>query len=177
MPDTEQNIRSDEKLTELIRKGDPHAFKELYFKYYNSLYRYAYYRIYSVETTRDLIQELFSRVWHNRNSLDPNKSIKSYLYRSLTNIIINHSELKSSQNVSLSNVSEDSSSTQNDFDSEIDLRTAVDQLSEKLKSVYLMSRVEGYKYSEIAEILNISVKAVEKRMTKALKILREKFLK
>ena len=58
----------------------------------------------------------------------------------------------------------------------IDLFTAIDNLPEKLKTVFMLSRIESFKYSEIAEICNISIKAVEKRMTKALKILRKKIV-
>lgn len=175
MTTPEKSSRSDEILVKLIKRNDPDAFKEFYYKYYKQLYRYAYFRLYAVETTRDLIQDLFSRVWNNRKSLNPNKSIKSYLYRSLTNIIINHSRLESSKNVSYSKLDEEISGREEELDQQIDIQSAINELPEKLKSVYLLSRVEGYKYKEVSEILQISVKAVEKRMSKALILLRKRF--
>ncbi|MDZ7763999.1 MAG: sigma-70 family RNA polymerase sigma factor [Melioribacteraceae bacterium] len=175
MTTPEKSSRSDEILVKLIKQNDPDAFKELYYKYYKQLYRYAYFRLYAVETTRDLIQDLFSRVWNNRKNLNPNKPIKSYLYRSLTNIIINHSRLESSKNVSYSKLDEEISGREEELDQQIDIQSAINELPEKLKSVYLLSRVEGYKYKEISEILQISVKAVEKRMSKALILLRKRF--
>lgn len=175
MPETDQNFRADEELTALIRQGDPQAFKELYFKYYDHLFRFAYYRTHSVETARDLVQDLFVRVWNKRKNLDSKKSIKSYLYRSLTNIIINLSNLQSSKNTSYSNLGEEESIEKTDIDTQIDLKSAVNELPEKQKTVFLLSRVEGFKYAEIAEILNISEKAVEKRMSKALNLLRKSF--
>ena len=176
MPEHENIDRPDSVLVELIKQNDSLAFKELYYKYYNKLFRYAYYRVYSVETTKDLVQELFVRVWKNRGNLKSEKSLKAYLYRSLTNIIINHSNLESSQNISYSNLDNNTSSTQTDLDTKIDIQKAVNELPEKLKVVYLHSRVEKYKYAEIAEILGISIKAVEKRMSKALNLLRKKFI-
>lgn len=171
----EKLSRSDEELVKLIRKNDPDAFKELYYRYFKQLYRYAYYRLYAVETTRDLIQDLFSRVWSNRKNLDPKKPIKAYLYRSLTNIIINHSNLESSKNTSYSKLDEETSGREDELDQQIDIQSAINELPENLKSVYLLSRVEGYKYKEISKILQISVKAVEKRMSKALTLLRKRF--
>lgn len=175
MTTPKKSSRSDEILVKLIKRNDPDAFKELYYKYYKQLYRYAYFRLYTVETTRDVLQDLFSRVWNNRKSLNPNKSIKSYLYRSLTNIIINHSRLESSKNVLYSKLDEEISGREEELDQQIDIQSAISELPEKLKSVYLLSRVEGYKYKEISEILQISVKAVEKRMSKALILLRKRF--
>ncbi len=168
-------IQSDENLVELIKQDDSNAFKALYFRYYDKLFRFAYFRIHSVEISKDLMQDLFSNVWQNRKNLKPDKSIKSYLYRSLANILINHSKLKSSQNISYSGNEENASSVEPQLDRKIDLHIAINKLPEKLKSVYLLSRLEGFKYAEIAEILNISVKTVEKRMSKVLKILRDYF--
>lgn len=175
MSEQENLSRSDEELVELIKKNDPEAFRELYYKYFQKLFRYAYFRTYAVETTKDLIQDLFSRVWNNRKNLNPDKSIKAYLYRSLTNIIINHSKLESNKNISYSDFEKSIPGKESELDEKIDLRTAINQLPEKLKSVYLLSRVDGYKYQEIAEYLGISVKAVEKRMSKALTLIRKKF--
>ena len=59
------------------------------------------------------------------------------------------------------------------IDSKIDIESSIERLPEKLKTVFLLSRIEGFKYSEISEICNISVKAVEKRMSKAFQILRK----
>lgn len=164
---------TDQELVVLIRQDNANAFKALYYRYYNQLYRYAYYRVYSVETTKDLIQELFVRIWSRRKTLDPKKSVKAYLYKSLTNLIINHLKLESSKNESYSDINEPHTNV--NLDENIDIQTAINMLPEKLKSVFILSRVEGYKYSEIAEILKISVKAVEKRMSKALSLLRKRF--
>lgn len=175
MSEQENLSRSDEELVELIKQNDPEAFKELYYKYFNKLFRYAYFRTYAEELAGDLIQELFTRVWNNRNNLNPHKSIKAYLYRSLTNIIINNSKLESNKNISYSDFEETIPGKELELDEKIDLRTAISELPDKLKSVYLLSRVEGYKYYEIAEIFGISVKTVEKRMSKTLALLRKKF--
>jgi len=158
----------DEKIVEAILKDDHAAFKILFYRYYKALIRFAWFRVHSMDTSRDLVQELFFRVWKNRKNLDSAKSIKAYLYRSLTNLIINHVNLSSSQMNSLENVDDEKNlSGESEVEFDIDFKTALEGLPEKLKTVYVLSRVEGYKYAEIAEVCGISVKAVEKRMSQA----------
>ena len=169
---------TDKELAEAIIHNDPDAFKQLYCRYFNLLIRFAWYRLHSMDTARDLVQELFSRIWIKRSWINPDKSIKAYLYKSLNNLIINHTKLHSSQTKSIEGISDEKVlANENDIESKIDLQNAIDSLPEKLKIVYTLNRFEGYKYSEIAEICNISVKAVEKRMSQAFDILRKTFSK
>jgi len=163
----------DSELIKLIREGDQEAFKNFYCKYFKMLVRYAWYRTGSIEISRDLVQEIFFKLWIKRNSLNPQKSVKAYLYKSLINSIIDHKNLSSSKAISLDNIK--NISNEPSIESDIDLQNAVNKLPEKLKTVYILSRLEGYKYSEIAEICNISVKAVEKRMTGAFELLKKLF--
>ena len=123
-----------------------------------------------------MVQEIFTYVWQSRDKLDPEKSIKSFLYKAITNKIINHLKHSSSKTLQLNeSVSTKVLNETNTLEFKIDIYSAIEKLPEKLKTVFMLSRIEGFKYSEIAEICNISVKAVEKRMTKALKILRKSF--
>ena len=163
----------DEQLVEAIRKNDQEAFRDLYYKYFEKLIRFAWYRLHSIETSRDLVQELFFRVWKKREGLNPQKSIKAYLYKSLNNLIINHFKLSSSQTSSLITLDERKTKMEEAQDIVIDIQTAINHLPEKLKTVFILSRTEGFKYAEIAEICNISVKAVEKRMSKAFVLLKK----
>ncbi len=171
---TNDSSNNDRDLVEAVRHNNAAAFKVLYCKYFNPLIRFAWYRIHSVEASRDLVQEIFFRVWLKRENLNPDKSFKAYLYKSLNNLIINYRKLKSTGTVSL----EDECLRKRKYeeekiDVEIDTLNALDKLPEKMKTVFILSRTEGYKYSEIAEICGISVKAVEKRMTKAFTLLKK----
>ena len=168
------NTETDEEhLVEAIRKNDHDAFRELYYKYFEKLTRFAWYRLQSIETSRDLVQDLFFRVWKVRTGLNPKKSIKAYLYKSLNNLIINHFKLSSSQTFAITTLDERKSTTEQEQDAIIDIQTAINLLPIKLKTVFILSRAEGFKYSEIAEICSISVKAVEKRMSNAFVLLRK----
>jgi RNA polymerase sigma-70 factor (ECF subfamily) len=175
MHNSEYDKLNDSELTAAIKAGNKNAFKDLYYKYFDQLYSFSWYRTYSEEASRDFVRELFTIVWTNGKKLDPNKSIKAYLYKVLGNLIIDASRLHSSQNISLENV--ESAGKQNDMDLQIDIQNAINALPQKLREVYLLSRMDGFKYSEIAKILGISIKAVEKRLTKAFRILRKTFPK
>lgn len=167
----------DKDLIVAVKQGDHHAFKKLYLKYFQMLIRFAWYRVHSVDVAKELVQELFIRVWSSRKSLDPEKSIKAYLYKALGNLVINHLKLKSSNSISLDNNENYLEPSNNEnIDLQIDIRDAIDSLPEKMKSVYMLSRYDGFSYDEIAEIHNISKKAVEKRMSKAFVLLRKKML-
>lgn len=167
------NDPSDELLVKAIINNDHDAFKNLYYKYFQMLIRFAWYRLHSVDIARELVQEVFFRVWMKRENLNADKSIKAYLYKSLNNLIINRSKLRSYQNLPFEEQKNLSSNFNQDLN--IDIQTAIKELPEKLKTVFILSRIEGYKYNEIAEICGISIKAVEKRMSKTFNILRKIF--
>ncbi|MGE5797980.1 MAG: RNA polymerase sigma factor [Ignavibacteria bacterium] len=173
MPPLQTNVPEDSELTRLIKEGNEEAFKNLFCKYFKVLVRYAWYRTNSIELSRDLVQEIFFNVWIKRNLLNPQKSIKAYLYKSLINSIIDQKKLSSSKNISLDKIK--NTADEISLENNIDIRNAVNKLPEKLKAVYILSRIEGYKYTEIAELCNISVKTVEKRMSHVFDFLKKLF--
>lgn len=168
------DLNSDKELILQIRTGDKNAFKTLFIKYYRKLINFCLYRSVDLETAKDLVQEIFTKLWNSKSHLDPEKSIQAYLYKSITNQIINLAKHSSSKNISLDiSIFAKSANNEQSIDDKIDIETSIEKLPEKLKTVFLLSRIEGFKYSEIAEICNISVKAVEKRMSKAFLLLRK----
>lgn len=139
---------------------------------------FGYLHTHSMDVTRDLVQDLFFNVWKNRSRLDPDKSIKAYLYRSLNNLIINQLKHSSSKTFSYESIADEKRiSREKDLGFEIDFQKALSEMPEKIKTVFILSRMEGYKYQEIARICSISEKAVEKRMSKALEYFRKNFSK
>ncbi len=152
---------NDAELVSMIIKGDKESFRLLHLKYYDSLIRFAWFKIHCINTSRDLVQDLFLKIWINRKNLDPYKSIQSYLYKAMNNLIINHVKLHSTRNIPLSDVY-DKIANQENIETQIDIKKTLNNLPEKLQTVFKLSRYENNKYSEIAEICGISVKTVEK---------------
>jgi RNA polymerase sigma-70 factor, ECF subfamily len=170
----QSNPPTDESLVNAIRQDDTEAFKVLFKTYFAPLIRFCWYRVHSMETSRDLVQDVFMRVWLKRYSLDPGKSIKAYLYKTLNNLIINHVNLSSSKTIPLDEIEEIKEyADAKEIETMIDIEKALDKLPAKQRSVFMLSRFDGFDYAEIAEICGISKKAVEKRMSKAFTLLRK----
>nr|WKN38525.1 RNA polymerase sigma-70 factor [Tunicatimonas sp. TK19036] len=152
---------------------------ERYFRdYYAPLCKTVHKMVRSSAIAEDIVQDVFVKVWRNRAQLDQQQSIKSYLYRAAINTALNYLE-KTKPNTSLDDTFEHAWSA-NDTDNmlayqetEQRIQAAIDTLPPKCKVVFMLSRFEDQSYAEIAQALDISVKAVEKHMGKALKILRE----
>ncbi len=166
----------DAELTEAIKVSDHSAFKILYYRYFEALVRFLWRQTNNEELAKDLVQEVFGRVWKNRENLDPGKSIKSYLYRIGHNLVIDHHR-KNSQSVDSLEAHPEIDpvySADEQFELHDKIQDAIKNLPEPVRLVFTMNRFDGMKYAEIATALNISIKTVEARMSKALAILREK---
>ncbi|MFZ4455265.1 MAG: RNA polymerase sigma factor [Bacteroidales bacterium] len=153
-------------------------FKILFDKYFDSVRSYLYYRCGDTELASDVAQEVFLRIWEKQLMPDTNKE-KALLYKIANDIFISHYRRKMVEmNYTQSLVVEESEATAHqelEYEELNDkYNKALIEMPEGHRVAFLMSRVEELKYSEIAERLEISVKAVEKRMTNALSFLREK---
>lgn len=166
---------SDQQLVKDIKASDAKAFQLLYRRYYENLYRFTWRRVRDKELALDLIQEVFTKTWQNRSNLDEKQSIKAFLFRSVINLSIDHLRKQSVRNSVPLEFSPEPESDQDEknIDFQQAFEAALQMLTAKQREVFVMRHVDGLRYEEIAEILNLSVKAIEKRMTKTLKILRE----
>lgn len=130
-----------------------------------------------MEDAEDIVQETFYRIWKNRIELDENKSIQSYLFTSIRNSCLNILQHKKTENqyarlmatVYLNNLDEVSpheSLVAEDI--EKDFHNALEKLPSQCRKIFELNRLDGLKYHEIAEKLNISTKTVETQMSRAL---------
>ena len=153
-------------------------FSEVFRLYYKLLRNYLYYLSGDMHWSEDTVQELFLIVWEKRQSLKE-ETIKPYLYTIARNAFLKQ---KRHETVLLKfrkfHANEDEAleipdSIENEeFDRALQL--AVSQLPDKCRTVFLMSRIDEMNNKLIAVNLGVSVKAVEKQITKALKILKGK---
>jgi RNA polymerase sigma-70 factor (ECF subfamily) len=155
----------------------PKEYQEVFDQFYNNIRGYIYFKCGDQDLAEDLAQDTFIKLWENRSKID-RSTVKSYLYTIAGNLTINY--LKRQQlKYKFVNQSEQRTEKSNpEFilemkEYEAKLQGVIETLPEGSREVFLMNRLEDIKYKDIAERLGISVKAVEKRMSKALKIIRD----
>lgn len=157
--------------------SDPSLFQQVFKRYAPELRNFLYYKCGDLAQAEDLMQETFLRLWKKRDSVSPKKA-KSYLFTVANNLFLD--EMKHRQVVLKFQKRPQKFATFEDplFQIETEefkqrLEKAISDLPEKSRIVFLMSRIDKLSYQEISERLDISVKAVEKRMHKALVALRK----
>jgi len=152
-------------------------YNELFHKHYESVTRYIYYKCGDLQEAEDIVQNVFIKLWRLCDTVTFSKA-KSYIYTACNNFFLN---VVAHKKVVLKHQKQTSPSIDNespDFLIEIEefrveLKNAINKLSEKEREVFLLSRIEKKTYKEIAEITGLTVKAIERRMSLALKALRE----
>ena len=167
---------------EQIRCGNETAFEELFRAYYPQLCRFAAEYVDSASHARDLVQDVFLRIWARRSDWTVRRSLKAYLYRAVRNRALNHIRKQNTKH----DVEDDLEYTTenlerrtaadayhaNTLSEEVD--EAITDLPERRRMAFLLHRRHGFTYKEIARIMDITPKTVENQIGRALKSLREK---
>ncbi len=166
---------------EELRNGEENAYAALYEVYYESLVQYCHTLTKDLAPAEDIVQNVFVKIWSNRKNLVITTSLKSYLYRSVFNDFSKEHHRKKRKEKALLEFKAQVLNQMVEMDRELLekkirlLDAAIEQLPKKCKRVFLLSKKQGYKYREIATQLDISEKAVEKHISRAIKRLKEVF--
>lgn len=165
---------------ETIQKLNTKNFEKLFKKYFSTLCYFAQKYISDVETAKEIVHDVFINLWNKRESIDLEKSVKSYLFTSVHNRCLNYirDNKKFDHNIEqLENLHErmdwESFDSLVQMELENKINKTIELLPDRCREIFVLSRFDNLKYSEIAEKLEISIKTVETQMSKALKILRE----
>ena len=174
MPDIEKNI------FEKIKADDIRSFENIFRKYYAILCNYAYKIVKDMDEAEEIIQDLFFNIWEKRHTINIESSVKSYLYRSTYNrcmLLLRHESVKHKYEKYLR---DQDRNTEYDISDEINARElagvidkTLEELPERSRKIFSLSRFDGLKYHEIAKKLSLSVKTIEANMGKALKLFRK----
>lgn len=174
-----QSEPTDQDLLALLAKRPEQALELLFRTYYAYLCRVAYRLLPDEGLAEDLVQEVFYEVWRRRNRLSITTSLRAYLRRATVNKTLNHIRDHGKKMLELEEgdlLEEETPSVVQQLEaSELQERIdrAVDQLPERCRIVFVLSRFEERSYQEIADDLGISVKTVENQISKALRLLRQ----
>jgi RNA polymerase sigma-70 factor (family 1) len=153
-------------------------FEKIFNTWYEAIRNFLYYKTGDVKTAEDIAQDVFLKVWEKRDEIRQ-ETIKSFLYTLANNLFLNrHEHLKVVMKFTVDYEAEKFSESpdyaleMHEFDQR--LQEAIGNLDDKKRTVFLMSRIEKLTYNQIADNLGITVKAVEKRMEKALAYLKDR---
>ncbi|HET7898858.1 MAG TPA: RNA polymerase sigma-70 factor, partial [Flavisolibacter sp.] len=171
----------EEELIKRMNRGDEAAFTEIYNRYWERLLAIGYYHTQNTQAAEDVVHEVMMSLWMRRNSLQI-QSLNAYLATA-----VKFAVFKSiAREKKLQRILEEKGEGQAFFDIEQQLdarfledylKGAVEQLPEKSKLVFNYSRHEELSVKAIADQMDLSPKAVEYHITKALKMLRKRFNK
>jgi RNA polymerase sigma-70 factor (ECF subfamily) len=163
-----------------IRQGDVQQFESLFRSSYVSLVRYAKTLLKDQDTAEEIVQDLFFRIWKDREKIKIESSLNGYLFRSVHNRclhFIEHNRIVEKHAEEMSFRQPESPESPSDILNYKELQARIANILEKLPErcgqIFCMNRFEGLKYNEIAEKLSVSVKTVEANMGRALKEFRK----
>ena len=172
---------SDAELMKQIKAGNTIAFDALFEKYSRRIFNFSMSILKSSEEAENITQDVFLNLWVNREKIERESSVKYYIFTIAYNsaISIIRRKLKDAHFLdylkSLQDLNQEPVNLQVEYNDLVErLNEIINNLPVRQREVYLLHKVEGLKYSEIAERLNISVNTVENHMSRALKTIREK---
>jgi len=166
-----------------LADGNPTAIEELYNFYYPRLYYFSKTFLKLDEGIDDILQEVFIKIWQNRKRIKTSSTFNAFIFTITRNLLLN--ELRSRLNNQkikekvgkMAIPIEYSFIEQSEFhDLKEKVDKAINELPIRQKEIFTLSRIYGYSHKEIGEKLNITTKAVEFHISKAIVILRKKLL-
>jgi RNA polymerase sigma-70 factor (ECF subfamily) len=166
----------------LIAEGDEQAFEQLVQKYQQAVFNTVYRYIGIQDDVQDLAQEIFIKVWRNAGKFKGKSKFSTWLYRITVNHCINYRRKNKHKHVSLDEMTEKGKTPEAfkvipDWEQrrKVELvRRAVDELPDRQRMALVLSQFEERSYKEIAEIMKVSLSAVESLIFRARSAVRVK---
>jgi len=169
----------EERLLTLLKEGDEAAFTELYNRYWDKLLVVAIHRLAEIEEAREIVQDIFYRLWKRRETLQLDHSLNTYLSVAVKYEVLNRLAAKNRQKQFSTYIARHWQETAQETENYIrfnelqkELASLVNALPEKCRIVYQLSREKGYSQKEIATELSIAEKTVEAHLSVAIRKLK-----
>ena len=172
--------KTDKDLVRKLRKGDEDSFRLLFERYYDRLFSFAYAILRDKYLVEDTIQNVFLKLWIGRERVDEDRSLQSYLLKSVRNEILNTLRLKYNSSVvhEVVDREDDSSDTEGGLlfvETSARIRSLVEAMPPQRQRCFMLSRYENKSVKEIALETNLSERTVERHIYLALKQIKSDF--
>lgn len=166
-------------LQQLIAGGSQKAFEDLYRLFFTRLFNFAMLYVHRKEVAEEIVNDIMIRVWHKKGELSQVQNLETYLFVAVRNHSLNYLSRYSPYHIAV-----DAEGTQgqlvdlHDPSKELEwkeiyfrLNQAIDELPDQCRTVFKLIKEEGFRYKQVAEILNISPRTVETQLFRAIKAL------
>jgi len=177
-------------IAEQLQNGDCTAFDEVFHKYYSKLCSFIYSFVGDMDEAKDIAQRTFIIFWEKRENIKDKNSLQPYLYMIAKNLTMDYFKSVKVKNRYFEQVKSENANIDfelNEHSLELyDAEKAnIERLKKKIRNalaslplgdrnIFILKRFDNLTINEIAQILNISPKTVEKRITITIKVLRKK---
>jgi len=170
---------------EKIILGDRETFRKVYLRHYDMLNHLCFEYTHNTHIAQEIVQDTFMKLWEIRKEISTETNLGNFLYTIAKNRCLNY--LRDQQTTLRAQKSRDFLEMQFNIEAlqeagdqwihfeelKVLIESVINGMPESIREAFILSRYEDMKYKEIAEHLNISVKTVEVRISKALMILRK----
>ncbi len=162
-------------------RSDRTAFTEVFEATHEPLYRYAWYILHDEEASYDVVQDVFMKLWQIRSRIDPARSLKALLFQMVRNTALNH--LRHARRHAASPLDDlvvepyQTPQPEEDLDgADLDdrVRSWIEEMPERRREAFLLSRYQGLSHAEIARIMDLTPKTVNNHIVLALQHLRRR---
>jgi len=164
-----------------IKQGDLKTYERVFRQYYEMLCNYAIMFVKDQDLAEEMVQDIFYRIWKKHHEIQISTTLKGYLLQSTKNQCLQYLRHKTIELKYAAKVKKEidipvyqPEETYESKEITETINLTLQQLPDKCREVFTLSRFEGLKYHEIADKMSISIKSVEAYMGKALKVFREK---
>lgn len=169
----------DSRLIRNLRSGDEEAFRELYHRFAERIFYFSLRYVRTKEDAEGITQDVFLKIWENRQTLNPDLSLNAYIFTIAKNTLFNKNRKKIHEQAYLDYLKRHLDKCYDKTENDILLNEvkncidqAMEQLPQKRRKIFHLSRFECLSYREISSRLNISEKTVEAQIRLALKTVR-----
>ena len=175
-------LQEEKEIINQLHDGNVHAFELIYLIYSPRLYSRLLKLVKSESAAQEILQDVFVKLWEHRNSLDPEKSFRSFLYKIAENKAHDffrkaardktlETQLIRQSTVIYTSI-EKYKSNEDDLAT---LQKAIEDLPPQRQQVFRLCKIEGKSYKEVGELLDISVSTISDHIVKGTKFVREYF--
>jgi len=160
-----------------VEQSNQKAFEDLYRLFFPRLYNFAMLYVHKKEAAEEIVNDVMVKIWEKRDTINTIENLETYLFVAIRNHCLNYLQKYSHYHVTIepeSGLAEVISINDPAKDLEwkeinLKLHLAIEQLPDQCRTVFKLIKEEGFKYKQVAEILNLSPRTVETQLFRAIK--------